>query len=126
MSSLVVSCYHPGGVLPRDETGYSPEPLSEGLFFDGGGGGGGASSAWHTDQMGQPPPLDVWACAQSNVQWWMSIRSAGGICSSLRCACIQDKTDGACVESVGAGGVGGALENVGGRRMAPDGAGECR
>ena len=38
----------------------------------------------------------------------------------------QDKTDGACVESVGVGGVGGALENVGGRRMAPEGAGECR
>ena len=40
-----------------------------------------ASSAWHIDQMGQPPRLDVWACAQSNVQWWMSIRSAGGACS---------------------------------------------
>ena len=23
--------------------------------------------AWHIDQMGQPPRLDVWACAQSSV-----------------------------------------------------------
>ena len=53
--------------------------------------GGLASSAWHIDQMGQPPRSDVWACAQSNVQWWMSIRSAGGACSYSMCACIQDR-----------------------------------
>ena len=45
------------------------------------GGGGGASSAWHIDQMGQPPRLDVWACAQGNVRWWMS-RRGGGLASS--------------------------------------------
>ena len=88
-----------------------------------GRGGGVASSAWHIDQMGQPPRLDVWACAQSNVQWWMSIRSARGTCSSLICACIQDKTDGAGAESAGAGG---RRRCVGERRMAPEGVGECR
>ena len=55
------------------------------------GRGGLASSAWHIDQMGQPPRLDVWACAQGNVRWWMSIRSAGGTCLCLTCACIQDR-----------------------------------
>ena len=46
-----------------------------------GGVGGSASSAWRIDRMGPPYRSDVWACAQSNVQWWMSIRSAGGACS---------------------------------------------
>ena len=44
-------------------------------------GGGLTSSAWHIDKMGPPRCLDVWTCAQSNGQWWMSIRSAGGACS---------------------------------------------
>jgi hypothetical protein len=64
-----------------------------------GGGGGLASSAWHIDQMGQPPRLDVWACAQSNVQWWMSIRSAGGTCLCLICACIQGVREGGLASS---------------------------
>ena len=52
------------------------------------GGGGGASSAWHIDQMGPPYRSGVWAWTQSNVQWWMSIRSAGRACS---CGFLDDK-----------------------------------
>ena len=40
-----------------------------------------ASSASHIDQMGRPYRSDVSEWAQSNVQWWMSIRSAGRACS---------------------------------------------
>ena len=85
-----------------------------------------ASSAWHIHKMGPPPRLGcLGMCTEQCAVIDVSSKSWSN-CSSLRCACIQDKTDGACAGSVGAGGVGGALENVGGRRMAPEGAGECR
>ena len=93
------------------------------------GEGGLASSAWHIDQMGRPPRLDVWACAQSNVQWWMSIRSAGGTCLSRYVPAY--KTDEAGMAIVGAGGrprcVGGASEIVGGswRTLWNVGEGHC-
>ena len=52
--------------------------------------------------MGQPPRLDVWACAQGNVQWWCQFE----VLEEHVCARYVPayKTDEAGTESVGAGG----------------------
>ena len=68
-----------------------------------------ASSAWHIDQMGPPYRSDVWACAQSNVQWWMSIRSAGRACS---CGFLVDTSM--------------QIRQTSQAQRAPESAGECK
>ena len=59
--------------------------------------------------MGPPYRSDVWAWAQSNVQWWTSIRSAGRACS---CGFLVDTSL--------------QIRQTSQAQRAPESAGECK